>query len=532
MKKSERRNRQRVLRPLFVFAALAALAVVLVPTGSASPPSSNNKQYSLCLQGPSDMTSNFCQMSTSQSHLSAGSATSMTLTITNAATTPSILGSMNVDAPSGLPITSATGSANPAGTVALISNGGANGTGQLQIRNLNLAPGSHATVTFSVQAPCTGGSFTWPNPATKQSNDFNGTGNDFNSPTSFAGRTSTLGGVGCYLGFLNQPAATQVGMTITDAIGSSGGAIKVGLFNGDGNAMTTCPVAAASCKVTMTTTPTTSGFSGTQTQSLQPDNAGNLVASFGDLSIGGIAAGQLPKTFTLNAGSLFTSAAPNGEDVSDPFEIALDIADCSTGCNVHGLGLGNTGSSLLDFSTSSDYGFVILDPTTIAPTDGGCENWSSVGVPGFVSTDQRGAGATGMTVTYYVPMKAIQAKYGKNVGQQIIPICVGAKPVDPITGNVENCYDVPGSHVGLQHDPNGWVDDTLLGNPGSFTGQQSNAVCNSDGFYYGIIGSKQDPIDASANPIISSFSSGTINGTNYRALVMSVPGDWDYKGGG
>jgi hypothetical protein len=434
---------------------------------------------------------------------------------------------MNVDAPSGLPITSATGSANPAGTVTLISNGGANGTGQLRIRNLNLAPGSHATVTFSVQAPCTGGSFTWPNPATKQSNDFNGTGNDFNSPTSFAGKTSTLGGVGCYLGFLNQPEATQVGMTITDAIGSAGGAIKVGLFNGDGNPMTTCPVAAANCKVTITTTPTASGFAGTKTQPLLQDNAGNLVASFGDLSIGGIAAGQLPKTFTLNAGSSFTSAAPNGEDVSDPFEIALEIADCSTGCNVHGLGLGNTGSSLLDFSTSSDYGFVILDPTTIAPTDGGCENWSSVGVPGFVSTDQRGAGVSGMTITYYVPMKAIQAKYGKNVGQQIIPICVGAKPV--VNGVVTDCQhngDSPGTNF------NGWVDDTLTGTPGSFTGLQSRAVCNSDGFYYGIIGSKQDPIDASANPIISSFSSGTINGTNYRALVMSVPGDWDYKGGG
>ena len=532
MNKSERRYSRRLLRPMLAFAALAALAVVLAPTGSASPPASNKKQYSLCLQGPSDTSNTFCQTSTSQSHLSAGSATSMTLTITNAATSPSILGSMNVDAPSGLPIVSATGNASPAGDVTLISNGGANGTGQLQIRNLNLAPGSKATVTFSVQAPCSGGSFTWPNPATKQSNDFNGTGNDFNPPTLFAGKTSTLGGVGCYLGFLNQPAATQVGMTITDQIGSSGGSIKVGLFNGDGNPMTTCPVAAANCKVTISTLPATAGFAGTKTQSLVADNQGHLVASFGDLSIGGLAPGQLPQNFNLKATSSFTVAAPHGEDVSSAFEIALDIADCSTGCNVHGLGLGNAGSSLLDFNTSSDYGFVILDPTTIAPTDGGCENWTSVGVPGFVSTDQRGSGASGMTITYYVPMKAIQAKYGKNVGQQIIPICVGAKPVDPITGNVENCYDVPGSRIGLPNDPNGWVDDTLIGNPGSFTGSQSRAVCNSDGFYYGIIGSKQDPIDASTNPIISSFSSGTINGTNYRALVMSVPGNWDYKGGG
>lgn len=521
MRKSEVGNPRRLLRPVFVFGALAALAaVVLVPTGSAKPPASNNKNYSLCLQG-TDASS--CPV---QSHLSAGSSTAMTLTITNASPSPSDLGSMNFDAPSGLPITDASSSASPAGDVTLVANGGVNGTGELQIRNLNLAPGSIATVNFTVQAPCSGGSFTWPTPATKQSNDFNGTGNDFNPPTSFLGNPSVLSGVGCYLGFLNQPAATQVGMTITDKVGSSGGPIKVGLFNGDGIQMKTCPVAATSCNATISTIPATSGLSGTNTRSLLPDASGNLVATFDDLSIGGIAAGQLPQTFQLHATSTFANAAPNQQDISSKFEIALDIADCTTGCSVNGLGLGGKGSSLLDFSTGSNYGFVILDPTTVAPAYG-CENWSSVGVPGFSSTDQRTAASGGMTITYYVPMKAIQAKYGKNVGQQIIPICVGAKPV--VNGVVTDCQH-NGDSTGTNF--NGWVDDTLTGTPGSFTGLQSNAVCNSDGFYYGIIGSKQDPIDASANPIISSFSSGTINGTNYRALVMAVPAGWDYKGGG
>jgi hypothetical protein len=426
----------------------------------------------------------------------------MKLTITNATTSPSSLGSMNFDAPSGLSITSADTQAGPAGDVTLIPNGGVNGTGELQIRNLNLAAGSQATVKFSVEAPCAGGPFNWPNPATKQSNDFNGTGNDFNTPTSFFGNPSVLSGVGCYLGFLNKPAATQVGMKITDQMGSSGGPIEVGLFNGDGNPMTTCPVAAASCD-------------------------GNLVASFGDLSIGGIPPGQLPQPFQLHAHSSFTpDPAPGGVDTSDPFDIEYVIADCSSGCSVTHLPLGGgNGTSLLDVNTTSDYGFVTLNPSSPPPTDPmGCEGFKSDGALGFWEADSGTTGTVGMTITLYAPMKAIQAEYGKNVGQQYIPICMGLKPV--VGGVVKNCYDAGGAIGAIT---GGWTDELLDPITHTFTGFEYQAVCNSDGYYWGILGSRQDPIPATS-PMLQSWSSGTINGTNYRALVIYTPPGWDGKG--
>lgn len=547
MSDSERRHRhmakpsksRRGLRPLLVFVALVAVAVALTPTGSAKPPASNNKSYSLCLQGTGD-TGTFCQTPSNQSHLSAGSTTQMTLTISNAPTSPSTLGSMNFDAPSGVTMTSATSPASPAGDVTLIPNGGVNGTGELQIRNLNLAAGSNATVAFNVSAPCAGGPFTWPTPATKQSNDFNGTGNDFNAPTSFAGKTSVLGGVGCYLGFVTQPADTQVGHTITDAIASSGGAIKVGLFNGDGNPMTTCPVAAASCKVTVSTNPTAAGFTGTTSQPLLADTNGNLVASFGDLAIGGIAIANLPKTFTLHASSTFTNAAPHGEDTSDPFEIEESLVDCSSGCSVTNLPLGGSGDSVLDFSTTSNYGFVALNPFSFVPNNipQGCANFMPLSTTPGLRTPVSGFSESspvvggGMTITYYVSQNAIKARYGKNVGQQFIPICAGAMPV--VNGTPTPCDQAEGVQ--------GWTDDTLDAN--GFTGLYSQAVCDGNpldpgyGFFWGILPSFQDVQKmtsaqlATLGPFVTNWSSSTINGITYRFFTMSVPGDWDYKGGG
>ncbi|HZT53432.1 MAG TPA: hypothetical protein VE995_03545 [Gaiellaceae bacterium] len=519
-----RRARPRAARGAVVLAVLAALAVVLAPAGTAKPPTSNNKIYSLCLQG-ADSTS--CP---AQSHLVAGATTPMTLTIANAASSPSSLGSLNLDAPAGLPIAAASSSASPTGDVTLVAGGGANGTGQLQIRDLNLTPGSTATVSFSVEAPCAGGPYTWPAPAAKQSNDFNGTGNDFNPPTSFAGQTSVLSGPGCYLGFLTQPAATQVGETITDQVASTGGPIEVGLFDGAGNPITTCPVAAASCQVSLATVPGTAGFTGTATRPLLPAANGDLVASFGDLAIGGLGPSDLPQTFELRASSTFTSPAPHGEDTSAPFELEESLVDCSAGCTVAGLPLGGRGDSVLDFDTTSDYGFVALDPFRFTAVPAGCEHFTPLGstsrtpVSGFSEASPL-VGA-GMTLTYYVSQNAIKARYGKNVGQQVIPICAGALPV--VAGVPVPCSTI--TTVGLRNDPNGWVDDVLDAS-GQFTGTQSRAVCNADGYFWGIVPFFQDKV-APGGPLITAWGDTTLGGTNYRAFVMSVPGGWDYKGGG
>ena len=65
---------------------------------------------------------------------------------------------------------------------------------------------------------------------------------------------------------------------------------------------------------------------------------------------------------------------------------------------------------------------------------------------------------------------------------------------------------------------------------GGIDGGTAKAVCDADGFYWGIISSYQDKLPAD-NPIVTSWSGQNIAGNNYRAFVMTVPSGWDYRGG-
>lgn len=90
----------------------------------------------------------------SPSSATAGVSTSFMFTITNEASTQT-LGSVQVSAPPAFQITSSG-----------------------LFTNLNLAPGKSTTLTLSAAVGCSSGSYTW-GIAAKQSNNFNGTGNDF-----------------------------------------------------------------------------------------------------------------------------------------------------------------------------------------------------------------------------------------------------------------------------------------------------------------------------------------------------------------
>ena len=82
-------------RLALVVTALGAVAFALTPAGSASPPSSGIKQYTVCLAQSATPTT--CDTSA----LPGGSVVSLTLTITNANSSTQSLGSANVDGPSG-----------------------------------------------------------------------------------------------------------------------------------------------------------------------------------------------------------------------------------------------------------------------------------------------------------------------------------------------------------------------------------------------------------------------------------------------
>ncbi|OLE01838.1 MAG: hypothetical protein AUG91_00130 [Actinobacteria bacterium 13_1_20CM_4_69_9] len=145
---------------------------------------------------------------------------SLTLTITNANSSTQSLGSANVDGSVG-----ANGQPNfpinldPAkGPLPTFVSGtgtfGANTSGELQLRNLSVAPGSPPLrVSFSVVTSCTGASGTWKVPA-KQSNNFLGNGNDFALVQS-GGLTSGVGTSNCRLVWLYPPSHANKSATIT-----------------------------------------------------------------------------------------------------------------------------------------------------------------------------------------------------------------------------------------------------------------------------------------------------------------------------
>jgi hypothetical protein len=200
----------------------------------------------------------------SPANLAAGEATSFAFKITNeAATQP--LGSLQISAPAGFVITGAPGSARLTPNSALFLN-------------LSLAPSASTTLTLSAAPSCSGGSYQWAIEA-KQSNDFNGSGNDFQlDPASAANLSGSVTG-SCSLAFTSdgEPADAAVNAVITAAVGSQGGPVKVEVLDGSGQLATG---STATVTVAIGSNPGSGSLSGTLTV-----NATGGVASFSNLSI-------------------------------------------------------------------------------------------------------------------------------------------------------------------------------------------------------------------------------------------------------
>jgi hypothetical protein len=506
------RRRLAVLVP-----ALATVAIALTPAGSASPPSSGIKQYTACLA--QSATPATCDTSA----LPGGSLVSLTVTLTNANTSTQSLGSANVDGPlnsSGKPIFPIN--LDPAqGPVPTFSSGSGtfdtNSAGELQLRNLNLAIGSKVSVTFSVTTPCTG-SGTWKVPA-KQSNVFQGTGNDF-TLTQSGGLTSTVGSGNCKLVWLYPPNNANKNTVVTntsytpppvggnvqyvtvEAVGSDGvtpidlnsGTATASLANGKFDCGSSC-----------------GSFSGLTSTTFQ-----HGVATFPSLQSAYTGIG-----FTLQASAGGLQATP----ASDPFNISIDGKPCdpTVSCSLSNELLGGKSDSRVDVSASSGLTFLALNPATYDPTFHPCGT-NFVHVAGTTGGEELHGGVpTALTVRYYVNQNNINATYGKNVSAQYIPICAGAfKVVNGVATHCTNFDDTT--------DTTGWPADQL-DSSGRFTGAVVHAICRSDGRYWGIVPSFQDKTDPAAGPITASWGTTTLDGVGYRFFTMTVPPDWDYKFG-
>ena len=191
----------------------------------------------------------------------AGVSEAFTVTVTNEATTQT-LGSVQVTAPSGFVVTGASG-----GTASYTS-------GLALFLNLGLSPGQSATLTIDATAPCSASTSAWGTEA-KQSNQFNGSGNDFVLDPGSSLAASVSGS--CSLAFLGQPNGTAVGSQITTQVGSTGSPASIEVLDGTGQLLTS---STAAVTVAIGSNPGSGTLSGTTTV-----DAVAGVASFAGLSI-------------------------------------------------------------------------------------------------------------------------------------------------------------------------------------------------------------------------------------------------------
>jgi hypothetical protein len=146
---------------LVLAASMLGLAMLAAPAAGQTSTCSTSKCFFAVAVSPSSPT--------------AGASTSFTLTVKNEAS-PQQLGSVQISAPAGFAITSAPGATSFTSSSALFTN-------------LSLAPGSTVTLTVTATVPCGSGSYQW-GIAAKQSNDFNGSGNNFQLDPNSAGHLS------------------------------------------------------------------------------------------------------------------------------------------------------------------------------------------------------------------------------------------------------------------------------------------------------------------------------------------------------
>lgn len=500
------------LRPLLVLAALAALAVVLVPSGSAKPPPTPSGTYQACLIAGTGTSSCTAKTGGGDYSVVAGTGnTALQVTITNDGTSNQTLDWANVSVPATLSGLSIDTAYSPQ-LLNYTTYASTSTSSTLQLRGLGLAPGASKTVAFyvtSTVANCTDG--IWATDARSSSTP---SAFVFPNPPSKSGGLTSLVSKNCQLALSNEPSAALPTKTITSApYSESGASVTV--------VTPSLPVALNGGGVTL----------GIQTGSFDSTDSfagvGPVAFGSGSAAFSSLEASGTGGPFTLKASAAgFTDAVS-----SPPFAITKNGESClpSTSCDPF-TGTDAHGNTLIQVATSAGFAFLGSSPSAV-PLDqngsgpAGCQSWTPTPlgngfVPGFVEFDGRtDAAHSSMMVTYLISQNAIKARYGKNVGQQFIPICIGAKRVDA-NGVAQDC---------TAETPT-WQGDALDGN-GAFTGGISPSACGPDGYEWDIISSFQDKLDQSVNPVVTAWSSTSIGGTTYRQFVMSIPAGWDLKGG-
>jgi hypothetical protein len=506
-------------RHLLPFALLALVSVLLVPAGGAKPPPVTS--FEICVQNAATATpAPACSAVGTASDFTGNTTVTVKLTITNDRASTASIGSANIAVPPELKVIDGSGS--PAANVDT-SHGQT-----IQVRNISLNKGQSFVANFNVGVAC-GGTGVWT-PASQQAfTSTNGTGTTFGlldgSSTGLPSNISTQ----CHLAFVQQPTDTTSGHAIVNRLAQPDQSVTVGLFKNNGDPLGACPAGYESgCSVDVASSP--SGVAGSTTQPL----VGGGVASFADLSITNSALATQYNLTAIGHGGFapLTTSLPSPGATSSSFLIADTVtslscpgSSCTTGNGHQVLNGGTLGQSWVDVTSSTGFNFMTVSPFTLSTRENppaGCAGIKSFPVTGFAESDNRQEGSGTLTIRYYVNKDLLSATYGKNVGNQFIPMCVGARPVDLSSGTIHDCNDPT-------YPSTAWKGDGITG--GKFNGKPADAICDDDGYYYGIISSYQDKLDATANPTVTNWGGTQIGGDNYRFFDMSIPPGWDWRSG-
>lgn len=321
-------NLFRTVRTQGKWAMFLATAFTLCLTASAGA-ASGSKPYALTI-APGTPT-----YETASGQVASGETVGITATVKNETSTQQ-LGSANLFWPAGFNVVSASASVGSASLAKSCSYLGASGGPCVELRQLNLAPGTSATITLSVTTPaCQQGSgFGWHAEA-KQANNYSGSpGNDLTYDVSHSQPNSTLDGA-CSLSWSTEPADAQTNATITANSYAAGSPPAVTVLDASNNPISTStlPVTAALATNLFAT------LNGTTTQ---PANGG--VASFAGLSINAAATG-----YELGASSGTLTGA-----TSSPFNVTDQVVSCPANgsCSVSD-GTSNGNKALVNATTSS-----------------------------------------------------------------------------------------------------------------------------------------------------------------------------------
>jgi hypothetical protein len=380
----------------------------------------------------------------------------------------------------------------------------------LMFRNLGVAPGGSLTVHISVKTPCASGTYTWGIRA-KQSNDFNGNpGNDFTLQASGSNLATAIAG-GCKLEFVTQPASATINSVITDTgynptvTGgpSSPHYVSVQAVDGGG-----APIASATGTVTLSKVAGSGGsFSAVDT-----------TASFSS----GVATFPNLKSSAEGSG-LKLKASASGYADSDPSSPAFDITP--GGANCFGVPVCSFTTALtnsqVDTTGTGNFDFIgignaVTVPASVTASGGGCEHFIGTGT-GFNETDSRNGNGS-LDFTYHITITALKKAYGPNYGQPDVPLCAGGKVV--VNNHPVDCDPATQTPWHGRH----------LATNGTFDGTYRAAVCGADGYWWGILGTKQDPnppINPAVDPTITGW--GTSADGLSRTFAIHVPAGWDWR---